>query len=182
MTHDEYDKGEVGTVHTDSIQALHPGDKLTIRAAAADLPHNIQFGTARGTVLIITADGRLERGEGFATDDEASVAFFEVMSSCFYTWISDLRQRAEKAEREVRYINFWRIDGPIPTLAAFSKLGGRLMRFAADNRLTFDVSVAGWRMRVGQDRLDTEYHYEAIDIAPGLAMRGMLAEDLGLGP
>ena len=42
----------------------------------------LQFLTARNKqILVITRDGRLERGEDFRTDDEASVAFIECLES-----------------------------------------------------------------------------------------------------
>lgn len=164
---------EVGDRVGRALSALKPGDVLKVRQH--DGPGDIRFSTRGGTVLIITPDGRLERGEGFATDDAASVAFFEVMSTCFGSWISVLRQRADKAEAELRWLNF-----EVPTRAAFGKLGGMLTRFAANNHMFFDGQVSGWHLKVGPT--DTPGPpFTRIDGVPG-AKRGMLAEDLGLDP
>lgn len=66
-------------------------------------PSSLSFsvGAPRGVVLTITPEGKLERGPGFASDDEASLAFFELLSTVFPSWINGLRQRAEKAEAEL---------------------------------------------------------------------------------
>ena len=52
-------------------------------------------------ILIIRGDGRLERGSGFRTDDEASVALFDCMSKCIPCAWNALRARAEAAESEL---------------------------------------------------------------------------------
>ena len=75
-----------------------------IRMAAGMLrlvekPTDIVFSAgARGPILIIKSDGRLEKGEGFETMDAASVALFNCLSRHMPTWIAELRDRAEKAE------------------------------------------------------------------------------------
>lgn len=76
---------------------------LGIKIAEPQSPSSLSFsvGPPRGVVFTIRPDGRLERGPGFASDNEASVALFDVLSTVFPSWISGLRQRAEKAEAEV---------------------------------------------------------------------------------
>jgi hypothetical protein len=54
-----------------------------------------------GPILIIKADGRLVRGDGFRTDDEASVAFFDCLAQHLPTYLAALRERAETAERKL---------------------------------------------------------------------------------
>lgn len=62
---------------------------------------SIMFSVAKGTVLTITPDGKLVRGDAFASDDEASVAFMECISKSLPCFISELRARAERAEAEL---------------------------------------------------------------------------------
>lgn len=61
----------------------------------------ISFYANQQIILTIHPDGRLERGAGFATDDEASVAFFDCLSSYCLGFIAELRQRANEAERQL---------------------------------------------------------------------------------
>lgn len=58
-----------------------------------------------GVILEIHPDGRLVRGEAFATGDEASVAMFECMSKCLPSFLSQLRMRAETAEHAFRLLH-----------------------------------------------------------------------------
>lgn len=70
-------------------------------AIADHRPREIKFQPADGrTVLTITEDGRLVPGEGLS-NDEASRAFLDVLSTCVASFLSELRQRAEKAEAEL---------------------------------------------------------------------------------
>lgn len=63
-----------------------------------DGPGNIIFSMAGiGVVMVIHTDGRLERGPGLS-DDEVSVAVFDCLSQSLPSWMSNLRERAEKAE------------------------------------------------------------------------------------
>ena len=68
--------------------------------SVADLPAgSITFHNPEGKpILIILPDGRLQRGEAFATNDEASVAFFDCISAALPSFISDLRHRCEIAD------------------------------------------------------------------------------------
>ncbi len=72
-----------GVGGTDGTHSTHSGGLGTI-----------MFNTDAGTALIIHPDGRITRGEGFANDDAASVAFFEVLSKVLPTFISTLRTTA----------------------------------------------------------------------------------------
>lgn len=65
---------------------------------------SIQFSVASGVVLTMTPDGKLVRGEGFASDDAASVAFFDVLSKYLPCFVAELRARAERAEAEVAWL------------------------------------------------------------------------------
>lgn len=65
---------------------------------------SIQLSVASGVVLTITPDGKLVRGEGFASDDAASVAFFDVLSKYLPCFVTELRARAERAEAEAAWL------------------------------------------------------------------------------
>lgn len=59
---------------------------------------SITISVAKGAVLILKPDGRLERGEAFAADDAVSVEIFDILSRAMPSWMSGLRERAERAE------------------------------------------------------------------------------------
>lgn len=62
---------------------------------------SLTINVAKGPVLVLKPDGRLERGEAFASDDETSMQVFDVLSRAMPSWMSALRERAEKAEAEL---------------------------------------------------------------------------------
>lgn len=65
-------------------------------------PYSTVFSVAPNrTVLTIHSDGRLEKGEAFASDDEGSKEIFDILSRYFPTYLAQLRQRAERAEAEL---------------------------------------------------------------------------------
>lgn len=92
---------------------IPPGTILTAAARALpvvvveSLPGDIVFSTGDKEVLRIRADGGLVRGEGLS-NDEASAAFYECLSTLLPCWITALRQRAEHAEAELAAL---RADG-----------------------------------------------------------------------
>ncbi len=62
-----------------------------------------QFRAADGRIcLTLMADGRLKRGEGFPTDDAASVAFFDSMARNIKGHLNDRHLRAVAAETEAK--------------------------------------------------------------------------------
>lgn len=63
--------------------------------------NSITISVAKGAVLILKPDGTLERGEAFASEDVASVQIFDILSRAMPSWMSALRERAEKAEAEL---------------------------------------------------------------------------------
>lgn len=68
----------------------------------AESGYAINFQTnSYNTIVRITKDGRLERGEQFRTDDHASVALFDCMARVFPDLAGGLLQRAERAEAEL---------------------------------------------------------------------------------
>lgn len=73
----------------------------TFKLFDPNAPKTIAFLTGNDLILTITPDGRLERGPGFATDDAASLAFFDCLALNLPSWIGDLRARAESAEAEL---------------------------------------------------------------------------------
>lgn len=86
---------------------IKPEDKPALATLMEKMisPGDIVFSVDQGLeVMRITGDGCLKRGAGFATDDAASIAFFDVLSRCAPSWIAELRQRAEKAEAELERV------------------------------------------------------------------------------
>ena len=79
------------------------GGSMESKTVVIAKPQNnrLIFNVPAGSVLIIEPDGRIVRGEAFASDDAASVAFFDCIASHFATAISDLKRRAEAAEAKV---------------------------------------------------------------------------------
>jgi len=73
------------------------GGSMESKTVVIAKPQNnrLIFNVPAGSVLIIEPDGR------FASDDAASVAFFDCIASHFATAISDLKRRAEAAEAKV---------------------------------------------------------------------------------
>lgn len=55
-------------------------------------PQNIMFhGESGETILTIMHDGKLVRGAGFASDDTASVAFFDCLSRILPEYLSKMK-------------------------------------------------------------------------------------------
>lgn len=64
-----------------------------------DEPSAIVFQAAANKIILtMHADGRLERGDSFASDDEASIEFLNCLAHCSTSFLSQLRERAERAE------------------------------------------------------------------------------------
>lgn len=83
------------------MPAAHSRQTALISMAADESidPGTITFYSPDGRkILIIHDDGRLERGDGFANDDQASVAFFNCLSNSLPTFLNSLRQRCEIAD------------------------------------------------------------------------------------
>lgn len=74
------------------VNYLHPADYSQ---------NSITISVAKGAVLILKPDGRLERGPAFASDDETSMQIFDVLSRVGPSWMSALRERADKAEAKL---------------------------------------------------------------------------------
>lgn len=70
----------------------------------------ITFNQVGKTVLTITADGRLEPGEGMS-DDEFTLAVFDTMARYLPGYLNELLTRAERAEAKLAALEPKTTDG-----------------------------------------------------------------------
>lgn len=92
--------------HKGWVEPMKLDDAVFHEPVAAPEPGAIVFQAADSKIILtIHPDGTLERGEQFASGDEASMAMFDCLSRALPCFLSQLRMRAETAEHAFQLLH-----------------------------------------------------------------------------
>lgn len=115
-----------------------------------DQPYSIRFSNNGSATLTITPDGRLERGAGFATNDEASNAFFDCLSELFMS--KRPKAMSETIERVSGHESggVIHVPGSGPITDVMADDAGRITAVRDGVAYFFDATAQEWTRLDGQ--------------------------------